>query len=170
MIALPRCFRKIRGASTTMAKARNSMDDKPERAAIWVSLIYALVGTIWILASDQVVERLYPDSRNFSYFQTYKGLGYITITAVSLYLALRILFRRTETERASRATAETALRESEQILQRAQTIARLGRWTADPQTGMITASPEGAAMVGWEPGAHPMAELFELIVPEDRPR
>ncbi len=152
-----------------MAKARNSMDDKPKRAACWISLIYALVGMVWILASDQVVERLFPDSRSISHFQTYKGLGYIFVTAVSLYLALRFLFRRTEMERASRAAAEVALRESEQMLQRAQTIARLGRWTADPQTGMITASPEGAAMVGWEPGAHQMEELFELIVPEDRP-
>jgi two-component system cell cycle sensor histidine kinase/response regulator CckA len=153
-----------------MAKARNSMDDKPKRAAIWISLIYALVGAIWIFASDQVVERLFPDSRSISHFQTYKGLGYIIVTAVSLYLALRFLFRRSETERASRAAAEVALCESEQILQRAQTIARLGRWTADPQTGTITASPEGAAMVGWEPRAHPMEELFELIAPEDRAR
>ena len=29
------------------------MDDKPKRAASWISLIYALVGAIWILASDQ---------------------------------------------------------------------------------------------------------------------
>ena len=87
MVALPRCFRKIQGASTVMAKARNSMDDKPKRAAGWISLIYALVGMIWILASDQVVERLFPDSRSISHFQTYKGLGYIIVTAVSLYLA-----------------------------------------------------------------------------------
>ena len=146
------------------------MEDKPKRAAIWISLIYAAVGAVWILASDQVVERLYPDSRSISHFQTYKGLGYIAITAVALHLALRILLRKTATERTSREAVEASLRESEQMLRRAQTIARLGRWTADAKAGTITASTEGAAMVGWEPGTHKVAELFELIVPEDRPR
>lgn len=146
------------------------MDDKPKKAAIWIGLIYAAVGAVWILASDQVVERLYPDSRSISHFQTYKGLGYIAVTATALYLALRILFRQNQSERKSREAIEVSLRESEQMLRRAQTIARLGRWTADAKAGTITASPEGAAMLGWEPGVHPMAELFEVIVPEDRPK
>ena len=38
MVALPRCFRKIQGVSTAMAKARNSMDDKPKSAARWISV------------------------------------------------------------------------------------------------------------------------------------
>ena len=117
MVALPRCFRKIQGASTAMAKARNSMDDKPKRAACWISLIYALVGAIWILASDQVVERLFPDSHSISHFQTYKGLGYITVTAVSLYLALRILFRRTESD-----VVKLSLEIARRVLRRELTI------------------------------------------------
>lgn len=146
------------------------MDDKPKKAALWISLIYAVVGMAWILASDRVVEQLYPDSRSISNFQTYKGLGYIAVTAFFLYLALRVLYRANEAERASRQAIEASLRESEQMLRRAQTIARLGRWSADVKAGTITASPEGAAMLGWEPGVHKAAELFAMVGPEDLAR
>lgn len=146
------------------------MDNKPRTTAVWISLIYAGFGTLWIFASDKLVEHLFPDARSISHFQTYKGLGYIAVTAVFLYLALRVLYRANESERTSRRAAEVSLRESEQMLLRAQTIARLGRWTADVKAGTLTASPEGAAMIGWEPGAHKAEELFALIAPEEQAR
>ena len=167
MVALPRRLRRIAGSSKVKENFPAPMDDKPKKAALWISLIYAGVGTVWILASDRVVEHFYPDSRSISHFQTYKGLGYIAVTAVVLYLALRVLFRENEKERASRLTVEASLRESEQMLRRAQSIARLGRWAADLTTGTINASPEGAAMIGWEPGAHKLDQLFALVFPED---
>ena len=146
------------------------MHDKAKQAAVRIGLIYGVVGAVWILASDRVVERLLPDAHRISHFQTYKGLGFVVVTALLLYVAVRWFLRQREEEKTGRLSAEVALRENEKILKRAQAIARLGGWTADIQSGMFHASAESAAVVGWTPGAHKFEKLGELTHPDDRER
>lgn len=63
---------------------------------------------------------------------------------------------------------ELALQKSMQILNESQAIANLGSWTADLQTGIFDATPEGARLVGWTPGLHSADELMDVIHPDDR--
>ena len=65
---------------------------------------------------------------------------------------------------------EAALRDSEAQLEEAQRIARLGSWTFDPLTQVLTWSAEKFRIFGLDP-AQPvptLAEAFEFIHPEDR--
>lgn len=144
------------------------MHDKAKQSALRIGLGYAIVGAIWILGSDRVVDRLLPDAQRISHFQTYKGLGFIAVTAGLLYVAMRGSLRRVDEEKTTRRSVEVALRASEKTLKQAQAVAGLGRWTADVQRGVFEASPEGAAIVGWQPGEHRVEELMALIHPEDR--
>jgi PAS domain S-box-containing protein len=68
-----------------------------------------------------------------------------------------------------RVRAEAALQDSEQTLERAQAIARMGSWTADLVQGSFTASPACARLLGWPPGTHGVKALLALLHPEDLP-
>lgn len=144
------------------------MYDTAKKAALRIGLIYAGAGAMWILASDEVVNRLFPDARQISHFQTYKGLAFIAVTAFLLYLALRWCLRQVAEEKSTRRSVEEALQASEKTLRRAQAVAGLGRWSADVVRGTFDASPEGAAIVGWQPGVHRAEELFAIIHPDDK--
>ncbi|OJV20777.1 MAG: hypothetical protein BGO30_05525 [Bacteroidetes bacterium 41-46] len=54
-----------------------------------VILIYLLVGSGWILFSDELTLLLAPTPEIAAHFQTYKGLFYVFITGVLLYFFLR---------------------------------------------------------------------------------
>lgn len=146
------------------------MEVKAKQAAIRISILYALVGTVWILASDGLVNRFIPEVERISHFQTYKGLGFVAITALLLYAAVRGWTGQRDAAKSERLSIEEALRETERTLKRAQAVAGMGRWTADVERGVFQASAEGAAIVGWQPGEHRIEALFALIHPEDQER
>ena len=70
-----------------------------------------------------------------------------------------------------RAELERRLRDSEQSLQRAQSIARMGSWRLDRLGGVIEGSPEALRIVGLEPGtAISSDDYLNLVHPADRER
>jgi two-component system cell cycle sensor histidine kinase/response regulator CckA len=93
------------------------MQDKAKQLAFRISLIYGLAAAGWILISDQVVARVLSDKLQISYFQTYKGLGFVIVTGLLLYVVLRIFLRQRESEMVGRKTAEVALTGQKQILE-----------------------------------------------------
>lgn len=54
-----------------------------------ISLIYFTISFFWILFSDLVVDHLITDIRMNSNIQTYKGWGFITITAILIFYMIR---------------------------------------------------------------------------------
>lgn len=57
------------------------------RLRIWfITLIYALFGVLWILFSDWIAAKLFP---SVVILQTVKGLFYVAITAVLIFLLIR---------------------------------------------------------------------------------
>lgn len=52
-------------------------------------LIYLLLGSGWILFSDELTELLAPNPEVAAHFQTYKGLFYVFVTALLFYGFLR---------------------------------------------------------------------------------
>lgn len=66
-----------------------------------------------------------------------------------------------------RKQAELTLRRNEHILREAQTIAKLGSWTADLKAGLFYVNAETAQLMGWPIGIHPLAELLKAAHPQD---
>ncbi len=93
------------------------MHDKPKQVAGRISLSYGLAGAIWILVSDRIVAWWLPDIQHLSHFQTFKGLGFIFVTALLLYAAIRFFLRERERERAGRAVAEETLAGQQKVLE-----------------------------------------------------
>ncbi|ACV27168.1 putative bifunctional diguanylate cyclase/phosphodiesterase [Kangiella koreensis] len=60
------------------------------------TLIYAVIGGLWILFSDKAVEALFDDSTMINLMQTYKGWFYVLVTAVLLFILLRRAVEDTE--------------------------------------------------------------------------
>lgn len=54
-----------------------------------VTFSYLIFGFLWILFSDTLLDRLEPDDSLLTQFQTYKGIFFILITSVLLYLLVR---------------------------------------------------------------------------------
>jgi len=72
-----------------------------------VAAVYAVVSGLWIWLSDRVLALLVHDHATLSMIQTWKGLGFIGVTALLLFLALRAEFerRRQGEERVRRSEA-----------------------------------------------------------------
>jgi PAS domain S-box-containing protein/putative nucleotidyltransferase with HDIG domain len=58
-------------------------------SALKISLVYALLGGIWILLSDQVVSILFTSPEQLSIIQTYKGWFYVGVTAIILFILIK---------------------------------------------------------------------------------
>jgi signal transduction histidine kinase len=57
--------------------------------ALRITAIYAAGATVWILASDWIVGALYSDLPVSSQAQTVKGLAFVSLTALALFLLIR---------------------------------------------------------------------------------
>src|SRR5690606_41353833 len=60
----------------------------PLRRALWVPLVYLLVGLVWITFSDRIVEVWFPDARTLSEIQTWKGLLFVAVTGLAPLLVV----------------------------------------------------------------------------------
>ncbi|HWQ77392.1 MAG TPA: diguanylate cyclase [Anaerovoracaceae bacterium] len=69
---------------------------KYHRECLFISLIYLSLGVLWILFSDKLAYVISPDKTVFSLMNTYKGLGYVIITSLILYLLLKRLLKKAE--------------------------------------------------------------------------
>lgn len=75
-------------------RSRLSVQLHPLRRALMATALYALAGLLWITFSDRVVEALVTDSATLSRVQTWKGVFFVLVTALVLFLTLmRLLVR-----------------------------------------------------------------------------
>ncbi len=51
-----------------------------------IAIIYAIIGLLWIILSDEIVNIIVKDKVTFKRVETYKGLVYVIITAVIIYI------------------------------------------------------------------------------------
>jgi len=66
-----------------------TMKKKNISSALKISLIYAFIGGLWILLSDQAVAMLFTDPNRFLIIQTYKGWFYVVGTALILFMLIK---------------------------------------------------------------------------------
>ncbi len=86
---------------------------KLSQVALRTSLVYALAGLLWILLSDQLLPAVVADPALVARFHTLKGVGFVVLTGVLLYVILGRQLVRWEHEVAAREKAQTDLRHSE---------------------------------------------------------
>ncbi len=58
-----------------------------------IALSYALFANLWIIFSDQLMQRLTSDAQLLSRLQTYKGLFFVTITTIMVWLLVQRFWR-----------------------------------------------------------------------------
>ena len=74
--------------------------------ALQIASAYLIVGSAWILFSDQVAARIAPNEEMLATISLYKGWGYVFVTALLLYWLIR---RHTERLRASEKQLQQVL-------------------------------------------------------------
>ena len=75
----------------------------PATAAAVISGAYLIIAIAWILGSDLAVGAIFPDFDRFALAQLFKGIGFVSATALTLFLLIRRgNVRIRETERRAR--------------------------------------------------------------------
>ncbi|OYQ35267.1 hypothetical protein CHU95_08575 [Niveispirillum lacus] len=74
----------------------------PNKAALRVTFVFITVSALWIIFSDQAAQAMFGDTFDLSAFQTAKGLFYVGVTGLILFVLVRTLVGRL-TERTGEA-------------------------------------------------------------------
>src|SRR5690348_14056934 len=93
------------------------MKNREAKAALRTCLVYAAIGSAWILLSGRVLFALVSDPATRNRFEIYKGWAFVVITALVLYFLLRSQLRREAEESAERRQAEEGLQEKTALLE-----------------------------------------------------
>jgi len=130
---------------------------KKLNSAVRISLIYAIVGGLWIVLSDSVLAAVISDAKTLNTFQTYKGWFYVLITALMLYGLVRV--------------SERSIRANEERLNLALYGTNTGFYEWYPKTGEAYFSPTWFTMLGYasDEFPHHYDTWARLLHPEDRP-
>lgn len=100
-----------------------------------ISAIYICAALIWIFASDYLINTIAPDHGAHGFLQTTKGVMFVIVTGLVLYVTLRGFLRR-EFHLAAQ-------------LQRSVNASRSGLWAWDVVNDHIVVTPGGDVEVGW---------------------
>lgn len=119
---------------------------------------YALIGVLWILLSDKALAWLVHDSLLFAQLSIVKGWGFVAVTALLLYSALRKQLLRLHKEAIGRRIAEETLRQRERHLQQTGSMAKIGGWEYDIASREVTWTEEVAKIYDVEPDYKPTLE------------
>jgi PAS domain S-box-containing protein len=136
-------------------------------------LLYGFAATIWILLSDQALTAIFSDPSSIYRLQTYKGLGFVAVTALLLYATLRSQLRHWEKEAEARRRAEHVLRrEHEHFTKLASTVPGViysFRLRPDGTSCLPYANTRFKDLYGLRPEdlTEDASSLFALIHPDD---
>lgn len=130
-----------------------------------IALSYAAISVCWILFSDYFLGLLLPNVEQIMMIGTIKGIAFVSLTALFLFL---VLLR--ETKRYM--SAYETLKENERTIRMTMEATNIGTWTWDITTNKTSWSDENYRLLGYEPGAvETNYETWKRAVhPEDRTR
>ena len=129
-----------------------------------VAGLYAFFGFFWILFSDRLILLITKDPEDLAHIQTFKGWFFILVTAILLYLLVRLVLR------AQEKTA-SSLRQSEKRL--SATLSSIGDGVISTDCAGRVVSLNGVAeeLTGWDTNAaagRPISEIFSIINAQTR--
>ena len=140
-----------------------SSEVDPPAAARRVVLIYAVFAALWILASDTAIEALLRDPAQWAHAQLIKGLLFVAITTLLLYvLVSRLLKAMQDAMRDEQAAQATGRRLQEEIaVERQERLALASHCTtlieeardivllSDPADRIVEANRAAVEAYGW---------------------
>jgi PAS domain S-box-containing protein len=117
--------------------------------ALRLSLGYALVGVVWIIASDELLRVLVGEGEHFAEAQTFKGWFFVAVTAFALWLvASRLVGRACDAEERSGAVQRRLARLAEVAPVGIFTADAAGRWTFSNRRWSELSGLEAEASLG----------------------
>jgi PAS domain S-box-containing protein len=141
------------------------MDRLSNSFSLRVVLIYAVVATGWILLSDLLLALVLGAGGAFAVWQSFKGLAFVAVTVLLLFLVLRREERRRSRLEAARTVDEARFR---LLAEHARDL--IYRYRLSPEPGFEYVSPSATALTGYSPEEHYADPLLgvKLVHPDDQ--
>ncbi len=145
----------IRSAQAVRRQAR--------RSAALVAGMYLAFAVVWIVFSDSVVTMLTDTVSQSALFQTVKGLAFVTLSALLIFVLVSETLRRSAQAHLDRALSERRL---SLVLEAVND----GVWEHDVTTGAVSGAGRWSALSGYGPDDLTTFDAFLAIIhPDDRP-
>jgi PAS domain S-box-containing protein len=130
-----------------------------------VVLIYAVVATSWILFSDLLLALVLGAGGAFAVWQSLKGMAFVAVTVLLLFLVLRHEERRRAHLEVARVSDEARFR---LLADHARDL--IYRYRLAPEPGFEYVSPSSTALTGYSPEEHYADPLLgvKLVHPDDQ--
>ncbi len=107
------------------------MKDSTTKPALRITLAYAVVAALWIFFSGRFLAFLVHDPSRYINLEVYKGMGFVAVTSILLYLGMKRQFTRMEQMHKERlaevARKENVLHRLEHYLKVSPTVTWAGR-------------------------------------------
>jgi PAS domain S-box-containing protein len=138
----------------------------PTLAAARISLAYLVFAVLWIVASDGLLSLLAQDAATAASLGMAKGLAFVAITALLLYLLLRRRFTLLERTLAERNATLTALKQSHARFEAVFEQAAVGIALVAPNGRWLKVNRRLGEIVGYTP-EELLAKTFQDITHPD---
>ncbi|NTU77234.1 MAG: PAS domain S-box protein, partial [Alphaproteobacteria bacterium] len=133
--------------------------------SLLITSVYAIVGYIWIIGSELVVISTHQESAEVFMISISKGLGFVTATAILIFVLVYSNLRKIYRESNDRKENETALKE-------AQRLAHIGSFSYDVDNNLFRFSEEAIRILDLEETQNPPTyeALLRHVHIDDRER
>jgi len=105
------------------------------KIALKVTLIYFLIGFLWILFSDQIIYKLAENSDTITTIQTYKGWFYVSVTSILLYFLIKMEIRKKNMIESDLVKAKIKAEESDHL--KSAFLSNLSHQIRTPLNGIL---------------------------------
>ncbi len=119
--------------------SQNDQTPQPNRDASRITALYLVVGGLWILLSDKLLEAIVDDPVRISEIQLYKGWFYVIVTAAVFFLVIRRRIQLYKITHESMHQANTSLDQTNRELLRMKGELTMLAYV-DPLTGLANRS------------------------------
>jgi PAS domain S-box-containing protein len=127
------------------------MSSSPRRLALNISVAYAGIAGAWIFISDRLLATLIADPLDTISFQTIKGLAFVALTSVVLFVLLEAALGRWEQDASERRRAEQQVREDRERLHRILDSLFVFVGLFSPQGALVEVNRASLDTAGLEP-------------------
>ncbi len=132
-----------------------------------IGVLYFLASCFWIVATDRMVESLAVDRNTALLLSILKGVFFLAVTALLLFLTLRELHR---TNTTLQEKAQAALRKSELHFRLLVEQASDGIFVADEKGHYLDVNSAGAEMFGYSREEILKLSIPDVVIEEEVPR
>ncbi len=113
------------------------------KGAFFISLLYLVFALAWILITDNLVSTFFPSLENIQVYQSYKGIFFVAVTALLLFLILRTRLKEQE-------QVDTALVKHKQFLELALEVGQAGIFTWNLEDNQVDYNDHYFNIIGTE--------------------